>query len=353
MTRARDELLLSHAADYGGARARRVSPFVLEALDLPVAAGIPGAGARSSTPRRAPGHVRPDGIGRERAGWADHRAALAELLPGRRLPDLPAQVQVRARPARPARAAPRDHLRRGPAQGGPAVPPPACQGPGHERGGARCGLRRGLVERRVHEPRPRGGPADGRPSGAAPVPRGPAPAGSRHPDLCRARVRVHARWRSGARPVGPRRRRGDRVRGSTGRGRARTCRERPTERRRGLADARDPGSGAGDDHRLQVVRRARPGQGAPAGARVAPAPDLRDGLRGDDRPAARRHRACTSSSRASSARSRSTPGGWPGRASGSPPPRPGCGRATTPRSPTTWPARYCAFRDICPSSVAR
>ena len=50
MTRARDELLLSHAADYGGARARRVSPFVLEALDLPVAAGIPGAGARTSTP---------------------------------------------------------------------------------------------------------------------------------------------------------------------------------------------------------------------------------------------------------------------------------------------------------------
>jgi DNA helicase-2/ATP-dependent DNA helicase PcrA len=50
MTRARDELLLSHAADYGGARARRVSPFVLEALDLPAAAGVPGAGARTSTP---------------------------------------------------------------------------------------------------------------------------------------------------------------------------------------------------------------------------------------------------------------------------------------------------------------
>ena len=45
MTRARDELILSHAADYGGARARRVSPFVLEALDLPSAAGVPGAGA--------------------------------------------------------------------------------------------------------------------------------------------------------------------------------------------------------------------------------------------------------------------------------------------------------------------
>jgi DNA helicase-2/ATP-dependent DNA helicase PcrA len=35
MTRARDELILSHAADYGGKRARRVSQFVLEALDAP------------------------------------------------------------------------------------------------------------------------------------------------------------------------------------------------------------------------------------------------------------------------------------------------------------------------------
>ncbi len=50
MTRARDELILSHAADYGGARARRVSPFVLEALDLPLAAGAPGSGARVATP---------------------------------------------------------------------------------------------------------------------------------------------------------------------------------------------------------------------------------------------------------------------------------------------------------------
>ncbi len=50
MTRARDELVLSHAADYGGQRARRVSPFVLEALDLPVAAGATGAGARPAPP---------------------------------------------------------------------------------------------------------------------------------------------------------------------------------------------------------------------------------------------------------------------------------------------------------------
>jgi DNA helicase-2/ATP-dependent DNA helicase PcrA len=49
MTRARDELILCHAADYGGSRARRVSPFVLEALDLPTAAGVPGAGARPTS----------------------------------------------------------------------------------------------------------------------------------------------------------------------------------------------------------------------------------------------------------------------------------------------------------------
>ncbi|MBA3877598.1 MAG: hypothetical protein C0498_11835 [Anaerolinea sp.] len=50
MTRARDELILTHAADYGGARARRVSPFVLEALDLPLSAGTPGAGGAGSAP---------------------------------------------------------------------------------------------------------------------------------------------------------------------------------------------------------------------------------------------------------------------------------------------------------------
>ena len=50
MTRARDELILTHAADYGGVRARRISPFVLEALDLPSSASIPGRGVRESAP---------------------------------------------------------------------------------------------------------------------------------------------------------------------------------------------------------------------------------------------------------------------------------------------------------------
>jgi DNA helicase-2/ATP-dependent DNA helicase PcrA len=41
MTRARDELVLSHAVDYGGVGIRRLSPFVLEALDLPPTAVDP------------------------------------------------------------------------------------------------------------------------------------------------------------------------------------------------------------------------------------------------------------------------------------------------------------------------
>jgi DNA helicase-2/ATP-dependent DNA helicase PcrA len=45
MTRARDELFLSHAADYGGKRVRRVSQFVLEALDLPASSASAAAAA--------------------------------------------------------------------------------------------------------------------------------------------------------------------------------------------------------------------------------------------------------------------------------------------------------------------
>ncbi len=73
MTRARDELVLTWAADYGG-RARRVSPFVLEALDLSGAA---------------------------RPGGADGTVATAlEKLTGFRSPDRPAEPE-RLRPEGP------------------------------------------------------------------------------------------------------------------------------------------------------------------------------------------------------------------------------------------------------------
>jgi DNA helicase-2/ATP-dependent DNA helicase PcrA len=60
MTRARDELILTWAADYGG-RTRRVSPFVLEALDLPPAARPAGSeGAATSALEKLAGFRTPD-----------------------------------------------------------------------------------------------------------------------------------------------------------------------------------------------------------------------------------------------------------------------------------------------------
>ncbi len=53
MTRARDELVLSHSAETAGGRARRVSPFVVEALDLPTA-GFGGEAFPSATHATGP-----------------------------------------------------------------------------------------------------------------------------------------------------------------------------------------------------------------------------------------------------------------------------------------------------------
>jgi DNA helicase-2/ATP-dependent DNA helicase PcrA len=55
MTRARDELILSHASEATGGSARRVSPFVLEALDLPSTAtsGLGRASTRRAVDRIA------------------------------------------------------------------------------------------------------------------------------------------------------------------------------------------------------------------------------------------------------------------------------------------------------------
>ena len=93
MTRARDELVLTHAADYGG-QARRVSPFVLEALDLPVAAGISRRGRHG---RRSPLEriAASEAPGQSPAAAAAGDEPLMLVLRDRRLPDLPAAVQVR------------------------------------------------------------------------------------------------------------------------------------------------------------------------------------------------------------------------------------------------------------------
>ena len=83
MTRARDELILTNAADYGGRRARRVSPFVLEALDQPTAGeAVRGASAAVPLERLASfagatpaGEVARGGraLSRLPAGWAPSR----------------------------------------------------------------------------------------------------------------------------------------------------------------------------------------------------------------------------------------------------------------------------------------
>ena len=124
MTRARDELVLSHAADYGGQRARRVSPFVLEALDLPVAAGRVGRGRADDVAARAARDARAARAGAGRAVAARRRAA--DRCRSTAIDDYltcPLQVQVRPRPAGAARAAPLDDLRRGAPRRGPGVPP--------------------------------------------------------------------------------------------------------------------------------------------------------------------------------------------------------------------------------------
>ena len=138
-----------------GAEPRGRLRRVTRATRVPIRArGTRPAGRRGSAGSRSAGQHAGGAAGRlrclghviaGRARRSDHRAAVAELLPGRRLPDLPAQVQVRPRPARPAGAASRDRLRGGAPQGRPDVPSPARQGPRDERGRARRGVRLGVV----------------------------------------------------------------------------------------------------------------------------------------------------------------------------------------------------------------
>jgi DNA helicase-2/ATP-dependent DNA helicase PcrA len=71
MTRARDELVLTHAADYGGKRSRRVSQFVLEALDLATSAAAGAAAdvaAHSPLERLSAFEPKAEPVGQDNAG---------------------------------------------------------------------------------------------------------------------------------------------------------------------------------------------------------------------------------------------------------------------------------------------
>ncbi len=204
MTRARDELVLSHAADYGGQRARRVSPFVLEALDLPVAAGSAGSGAKASSPQERMAGLEQTAVSAGDAGEPLRGTADALLLRDRRLPDVPTEVQVRAPAAGAAGAPPFDHLRLRPPCRGRRVPQASRTWRRDERGSAGGGLHGGLAERGVPLARARGGAPGRRAGRAAPLPRGAAGARRGDPGLRGAGVQLHAGRRPRPRPVRPR-----------------------------------------------------------------------------------------------------------------------------------------------------
>ena len=248
----------------------------------------------------------------------------------------------------------RADLRRRAPQGGPALPQPPRTRRRDERGGARSpsstrtGRARGssaASTKRVGWP-----PARPRCGGSGEDQLQP---GAVDPDLCRARVQLPARWRPGARPVGPR---GHRARGRRGpepRTRGRRAAPSPPS-----ADVVSPTLGMLGRERVTITdykssRRARPGPCPPARAGLAPAPDLRDGLRGDDRPPAGCRRPALPRFRPHRQGRRSTRSGSPRRATRSRRPRPGSGRGTTTRPPTATACSWCDFRDICPASAAR
>ena len=158
MTRARDELILSHAADYGGARARAVSPFVLEALDLPAAA-TPGAGAiPPSAEERLAGFAAVDAPVEAERGPIDEPLSLSF---GQIDAYLTCPLKYKYAHVLRVPTAPHHALVYGAAMHKVVQLFHHRHARGHvmSRGGARRGPRLGLVERGVREPRARGGTA--------------------------------------------------------------------------------------------------------------------------------------------------------------------------------------------------
>ena len=258
MTRARDELILTHAADYGGARARRVSPFVLEALDLPTAAGVPGAGARKSTAGErlatfdgvATPVVAPDGPITEPLSLSFYQIddyltcplkyKYAHVL---RVPLAPHHAIIYG--AALHKAVQLFHNRHAKGQ--------VMSEAELEEAFEAAWTNEGFVSRDHEEARLEAGRAALRRFRTAQLaPDAVIPTYvEREFSFSLGGDRIRGRW--------------DRVdiEAATSDAAATDPRVRPDGRRR-LADARDPWPGAGHDHGLQIVGRPRPGKGAPA-----------------------------------------------------------------------------------------
>ena len=273
MTRARDELVLSHAADYGGARARRVSPFVLEALDLPAAAGVPGAGANASTPLDRLATFEPMSVP---PGAATGPITEPLSLSFYQIDDyLTCPLKYKYAHVLRVPLAPHHAIVYG------AALHKAVQvfHHRHARGQVMTEAEldevfdaawsnEGFMSRDHEEARLAAGRAALRRFRSAQLePDAVIPTYvEREFAFSLDGDRVRGRWD-----------RVDVVPRGAGERATRGPRRLDLGRRR-LADARDPRRGARDHHRLQVVRRSRPGQGPAASPGVAPAPDLRDGL---------------------------------------------------------------------------
>ncbi len=322
MTRAKEELHLTSARDYGGRSARKVSQFVLEALDLPRDAARPregeGAGgyARHSRPagrdRRASSRrrsaptscsssatVRSTTTRPARSSTATctscacRSAATTRWCTGRRSTAWSSTTCAGGRPASTRRS--RTSSRRTTASGGTR---------GSSRGGTR---RRGRtpggrrIERFWHEEE----------------------ASGTRPTFIEREFGVSLRGpggaRAGSRPLGPRRR----DRGRTG--------------DRGLQVLRRPGARA----------RRRAGHGEP------PAPDLRAGLAGDVRAAPGAGRAAVPRVR----RGRPPHADGGGRRDGARSAVRAAARGIRARrfaaTPSYQACRYCAYSQICPYTASR
>ena len=128
MTRAKDELVLTSAADYGTARAAQ--GLALRGGGARPALARAARRARAGPWRRWPATSRRPGAGAPASRPLPDSEIAAPVLPAdRRLPDLPAQVQVRPPAARAAARPPPRRLRQRGAQGGAGALPRARRGP--------------------------------------------------------------------------------------------------------------------------------------------------------------------------------------------------------------------------------
>ena len=246
MTRARRELFLTSARDYGGTRERKVSQFVLEALDLPKDARPPVQGPGGRGDRAVRAAARAGDAARCRRSPTPRSSDQPQA--GRRLPDLPAEVPLRPRAARADPAPPHGRVRQHHPQGRRVLPASA----GSRGTTPRCEDLLAEYDRKwLNQGLPhlgaRGGAQGGRPRGAHAL-LAPGGGGGHQADLGREGLRLRARHQPRARTLRPR------GRGSAGRG----------------------------DRRLQDERGHAPEGRRPPRRREPPAQDVRAGLARDD-----------------------------------------------------------------------